>query len=51
MAQAPNRPTLGRPASGVNKNAAKRLRAKEGGGREEENRPEISTRRNGRLRN
>jgi hypothetical protein len=33
------------------KNVAKRLRAKEGGGREEENRPEIAASLSGRLRN
>jgi hypothetical protein len=38
-------------ASAGRKNVAKRLRAKEGGGREEENRPEISASLRGRLRN
>jgi hypothetical protein len=40
-----------RAAPAGKKNVAKRLRAKEGGGREEENRPEIATSLSGRLRN
>ena len=50
MAQAPERaPRWAAPA--VMKRVAKRPRAKEGGGREEENRPGISSRQAGRLRN